>query len=81
MTTQVPEGSTLVAERLDNHEPGDEDRFAHYAPKEQIAQAMVEGTPCRALCGKVWIPNRAPDKFPTCPECHEIFESLPHAPE
>jgi hypothetical protein len=37
----------------------------------------VTGTPVIALCGKVWVPNRDPGKFPVCPECKEIFESLP----
>ena len=34
------------------------------------------GTPVVALCGKVWVPSRAPEKFPVCPECQEIWESL-----
>ena len=34
------------------------------------------GTPVVALCGKVWVPSRAPEKFPVCPECKEIWESL-----
>jgi len=40
-------------------------------------EAMVMGTPVTALCGKVWVPSRAPEKFPVCPECKEIWESLP----
>ena len=32
------------------------------------------GTPVVALCGKVWVPSRAPEKFPVCPECKEIWE-------
>jgi len=32
-----------------------------------------------ALCGKVWIPNRDPQKFPVCPECQEIYDSLPES--
>jgi len=34
------------------------------------------GTPVVALCGKVWIPNRDPEKFPVCPECKEIYEAM-----
>ena len=60
--------------RLDE---GDHERFAHYADKDQILEAMVTGTPIRALCGKVWVPSRDPNRFPVCPECKEIFESLP----
>ena len=39
--------------------------------------AAVFGTPIKALCGKVWVPSRDPQKFPVCPECKEIYESLP----
>jgi hypothetical protein len=35
------------------------------------------GAPVVALCGKVWIPNRDPGKFPVCPQCKAIFEGLP----
>lgn len=56
---------------------GDHERFSHYVRKEKIVEATVMGTPVIALCGKVWVPNRDPGKFPVCPECKEIFESLP----
>jgi hypothetical protein len=70
---------TLVDERVElvPTEPGDHDRFAHYAPRDKIMEAMVTGTPIVALCGKVWVPSRDPQRFPVCPECKEIFESLP----
>ncbi|MBU4466278.1 MAG: DUF3039 domain-containing protein, partial [Actinobacteria bacterium] len=32
--------------------------------------------PVRALCGKKWTPGRDPEKFPVCPTCKEIYESL-----
>ncbi|HSX68541.1 MAG TPA: DUF3039 domain-containing protein [Nocardioides sp.] len=57
-------------------EDGDHERFSHFVPKEKLTEAMVMGTPVVALCGKVWVPNRAPEKFPVCPECKEIWESL-----
>jgi len=37
---------------------------------------MVMGTPVIALCGKVWVPSRAPERFPVCPECEEIWKGL-----
>jgi hypothetical protein len=37
---------------------------------------MVMGTPVVALCGKVWVPSRDPEKYPVCPECKEVWESL-----
>ncbi|QIX28603.1 DUF3039 domain-containing protein [Nocardioides sp. JQ2195] len=56
---------------------GDHERFSHYAPKDKVMEAMVMGTPVTALCGKTWVPSRSPEKFPVCPECKEIWESLP----
>lgn len=58
------------------NEPGDDDLFKHYVRKEEITRALVEGTPCVALCGKVWVPSKDPDRFPLCEECAEIFASL-----
>ncbi len=55
---------------------GDHERFAHYVKKSAILPSTVEGTPLEALCGKKWIPTRDPSKFPVCPECKEIYESL-----
>ena len=56
---------------------GDHDRFSHYVHKDDALMALVEGTPVMALCGKIWIPSRAPDKFPICPTCKELFSQLP----
>lgn len=53
---------------------GDEERFAHYVLKEKMTDSAVFGIPLQALCGKVWVPNRDPSKFPICPECKEIYE-------
>ena len=55
---------------------GDHERFSHYVPKDKLTEAMVMGTPVVALCGKVWVPSRDPDRFPVCPECKEIWESM-----
>jgi hypothetical protein len=55
---------------------GDHERFAHYVQKDKIVDSAVSGTPVVALCGKVWVPSRDPKRYPVCPECKEIFESL-----
>ena len=60
-----------------SHGDGDHERFAHYVRKEKIVDSAVTGTPVTALCGKVWVPSRDPQRFPVCPECKEIYESLP----
>src|SRR5258708_29713970 len=60
---------------------GDHERFAHYVNKDKIVDSAVSGTPVVALCGKVWVPSRDPKRFPVCPECNEIYESLPEGDE
>jgi hypothetical protein len=55
---------------------GDHEKFSHYVDKHLLTEAMVMGTPVVALCGKVWVPTRAPEKFPVCPECKEIWEEM-----
>ncbi|WOQ18001.1 DUF3039 domain-containing protein [Raineyella sp. W15-4] len=77
----APGAETLVDERVEQeedlrYEEGDHERFSHYVPKERLTEAMVMGTPVIALCGKVWVPSRNPDRFPVCPECKEIWETL-----
>jgi len=57
-------------------EPGDHERFAHYVRKEKVLESALSGEPVVALCGKVWVPGRDPKKFPVCPACKEIYESL-----
>jgi hypothetical protein len=51
---------------------GDHDRFAHYVPKRELERARRKGTPVTALCGKRWIPDADPSRFPMCPTCAEI---------
>jgi hypothetical protein len=55
---------------------GDHERFSHYVEKDKLTEAMVMGTPVVALCGKVWVPSRDPERFPVCPQCEEIWNSL-----
>lgn len=63
-----------VSEQL--QEPGDHERFAHYVRKEKILESALSGEPVIALCGKVWVPGRDPNRFPVCPMCKEIYEGL-----
>jgi hypothetical protein len=71
MTTQetmpAPTGDLLVDEEV---------QFSHYVRKEKIVESAVLGTPVHALCGKVWVPGRDPEKFPVCPVCKEIYDGL-----
>jgi hypothetical protein len=67
---------------------GDHERMAHivlegaktddgeFVPAgPSVAEGIINGTPVKALCGKVWVPNRDPKKYPVCPTCKEIAES------
>lgn len=55
---------------------GDHERFSHYAPADEVTYALVEGVPIVALCGKVWVPHRDPQKYAVCPTCKELYEGL-----
>ncbi|MEY3561056.1 MAG: hypothetical protein RL068_208 [Actinomycetota bacterium] len=55
---------------------GDHERYAHYVNKNKIVESAVMGNAVVALCGKVWVPSRDPQKFPVCPTCQEIYEGL-----
>jgi hypothetical protein len=57
-------------------EDGDHERFAHYVQKDKILESALTGKPVRALCGKVWVPGRDPEKFPVCPDCKKIYDHL-----
>jgi hypothetical protein len=57
-------------------EDGDHERFSHYVNKDKIMNSALSGRPVIALCGKVWTPGRDPQKFPVCPTCKEIYETM-----
>jgi hypothetical protein len=76
-------GTAVLERELVEHpvEPGDHERFAHYVRKEKILESALSGAPVVALCGKVWVPGRDPNRFPVCPVCKEIYETLPGGDE
>ncbi|GAA2597451.1 DUF3039 domain-containing protein [Actinomadura fulvescens] len=78
MSTRIlPDSDTQSDVKPDlSHGDGDHERFAHYVKKAKITESAVSGTPVVALCGKIWVPNRDPKKYPVCPECKEIYESM-----
>lgn len=74
-------GSTMLDEQTETqpnytYEDGDEERFSHYVPRDKLMAAMVDGIPVKALCGKMWVPTRDPDRFPICPSCKEIYAKM-----
>jgi hypothetical protein len=69
---------TIQEERTDVRvDEGDHDRFAHYVEKAKLADALINGTPVIALCGKVWVPSRDPERYPLCQECKRLYDLGP----
>ena len=68
--------SDLLEKQDEQLEDGDHERYSHYVRKDKIVESAVMGNAVIALCGKVWVPNRSPEKFPVCPTCKEIYEKL-----
>ena len=71
----------LEGQTRDQLDAGDHERFAHYVKKDKIVESAVSGKPVTALCGKRWVPNRDPNKFPICPTCKEIYSGLRKGPD
>jgi hypothetical protein len=67
-TTVRPE----TDERLRETDEGDHDRFAHYVRKRDLERARRTGRAVTALCGKRWVPDRDPSRYPMCPTCADI---------
>ena len=59
---------TIIQPTLDNG------NHAHFARKADIMKSAVTGRPIVALCGKVWVPGRNPDRYPVCSTCREIYQ-------
>jgi len=55
---------------------GEDDGYAHYARKDEIARAAVLGGLITALCGRRFQPIRDPSRFPVCPRCKELAALL-----
>ncbi|MEY3972339.1 MAG: hypothetical protein RL224_884 [Actinomycetota bacterium] len=68
--------SEQTQEKIDQVEAGDHERYSHFVKKDKIVESAVLGNAVVALCGKIWIPSRDPQKFPVCPMCKEIYEKL-----
>lgn len=71
MTTTLAPSATADTTTGDDNEP-----VAHLVPKDQLADALVFGTPIVALCGKRWVPSRDPEGKPKCGPCHEALDRI-----
>jgi hypothetical protein len=84
MTSEVQVASPRVSV-----DEGDHERFTHivlegltpedgeFVPmNNSVIDGMVNSTPVRALCGKVWVPGRDPGRYPVCPTCADLATSM-----
>ena len=87
MSTSTETITELVTTPEVDH--GDDERFTHivlegYTPEKgdfvplgnSVVEGMINSSAVKALCGKVWVPGRDPRKYPICPTCREIAESM-----
>jgi hypothetical protein len=81
--------SVLEATSTTVTEDGDHERFTHIvlegfnvsedefvATGNSVVAGMVNATPVVALCGKTWVPGRDPARYPMCPTCKDIAQSM-----
>src|SRR5439155_13917205 len=71
---------TIQEERTDARlDEGGHDRFSHYVDKDKLTEALINGTPVIALCGKVWVPSRDPGALPRLPQRKWLYDLGPEA--
>jgi hypothetical protein len=74
--TSVLEHVETNTETRPSNGDGDHERFSHVVPKAQLEEAIFNGTPVTAWCGKTWVPTKDPKKYPVCPECKDAWEQM-----
>jgi hypothetical protein len=85
----VSDAPTISTVHTDPALDGDHERMTHIVLEgvetdggdymsagPSVVEGIVNGTAVKALCGKVWVPGRDPKKYPICPTCKEIAESM-----
>jgi hypothetical protein len=65
-----------TAPRLDGVDTDGNKDVSHYARKEEIGRAAVDGGLVTALCGVKFAPVRDPQRFPVCQRCAQLFGQL-----
>lgn len=68
--------STDTLEQVDIDATTGEEQFAHYAESASVTEGYIMGTPVIAVCGKIFVPSKNPEKLRVCPICKEIVEAL-----
>ncbi|MGY5766546.1 DUF3039 domain-containing protein [Brachybacterium sp. DNPG3] len=52
-------------------------KSAHYVHSRSIAEAAVEGTSVRAICGVYFVPRQDHHSMPVCPSCRSMHDDIP----
>jgi hypothetical protein len=67
----------LVETNLDQDTDSENnDELAHYAEAASVTEGYIMGTPVEALCGKIFIPSKNPERLKLCPICKEIADAV-----
>jgi Protein of unknown function (DUF3039) len=66
--------TTQIAPETSDTRTGEGDDYAHFAKREEIVRASIEGGRVTALCGHKFEPVRDPQRFPVCPRCKELVD-------
>ena len=53
-----------------------DESFAHYAESASVTEGYIMGTPVQAICGKIFVPSKNPERLRLCPICKEIMDAL-----
>ncbi len=72
MSTDVLEDVNTDVKNDDN----DDEQIAHYAESASVTEGYIMGTPVIAICGKVFVPSKNPERLRVCPICKEIMDAL-----
>lgn len=65
---------TITEPELEETNTDSPDKLAHFVDQRiySLVEAMINGTPVKALCGYVFVPTSDFTKLPKCWECEMI---------
>jgi hypothetical protein len=55
---------------------GEEGEGTFVSTGPSVVEGIVTGTAVKALCGKIWVPGRNPQRYGLCPTCKDIATSM-----
>lgn len=64
--------STELDVRTGDPDLEEENRYSHIVDKNELPDAIINGTPIEALCGYTWVPGRDPQRYPICSRCEDL---------